>query len=182
MLSASSHYHLADVVDKGEHARKHKVLSSAYALKNLESWEYKVADKVERMIRRFDKRCTVPLPGGKHPDSEDLNVDFRMWTNLFSLDAIAALLSPNDSVFLTLATIASRHRTRTDLLWKQVSVKVCIPSLASSPICCGVVIIISSSTSYPISSHSTVARPRQITDGTVFFYDVAKRGWSVTEL
>lgn len=89
VITASSHYHLADVVDKGEHARKRKVLSSAYALKNLESWEYKVADKVERMIKQFDKRCTAPLPAGRHPDPEDLNVDFRMWTNFFSLDAIA---------------------------------------------------------------------------------------------
>ncbi|KAH8199398.1 hypothetical protein TruAng_006442 [Truncatella angustata] len=89
ILTASSHYHLADVVDKGEHARKRKVLSSAYALKNLESWEYKVADKVERMVAQFDQRCTAPLLAGMHPLPEDLNIDFRMWSNFFSLDAIA---------------------------------------------------------------------------------------------
>ncbi|KAH8669100.1 cytochrome P450 [Xylariales sp. PMI_506] len=89
VLTAGSHYHLADVVDKSEHARKRKVLASAYALKNLEAWEYKVADKVERMIAQFDKRCTAPLSPGQNPDAKDLTIDFRMWTNFFSLDAIA---------------------------------------------------------------------------------------------
>ena len=36
VITAGSHFHLADVIDKPEHARKRKVLSSAYALKNLE--------------------------------------------------------------------------------------------------------------------------------------------------
>ncbi|KAI9879292.1 MAG: hypothetical protein M1823_006852, partial [Watsoniomyces obsoletus] len=45
LVTAGSHFHLADVIDKPDHARKRKVLSSAYALKNLEGWEHKVADK-----------------------------------------------------------------------------------------------------------------------------------------
>lgn len=89
ILTAGTHYHLADVIDKPDHARKRKVLSSAYALKNLEEWEHKVADKVERMIGQFDARCTAPLPEGTYPKPEDLNVDYRAWTNFFSLDAIA---------------------------------------------------------------------------------------------
>ncbi|KAM5345984.1 hypothetical protein ACJ41O_011845 [Fusarium nematophilum] len=90
VLTAGTHYHLADVIDKPDHARKRKVLSSAYALKNLEGWEYKVADKVQRMIAHFDKCCTAPLPEGvRYPDPKDVNVDFRAWTNFFSLDAIA---------------------------------------------------------------------------------------------
>ncbi|KAH8683564.1 cytochrome P450 [Ilyonectria robusta] len=90
ILTAGSHFNLADVVDKPDHARKRKVLSSAYALKNLERWEYKVADKVARMIAQFDKRSTAPLPKGvKYASAEDLTVDFRAWTNFFSLDAIA---------------------------------------------------------------------------------------------
>jgi len=54
-LTSGTHYHLADVIDKGEHARKHKVLSSTYDLNNLENWEHKVADKVERLIAQLDK-------------------------------------------------------------------------------------------------------------------------------
>lgn len=77
-IQAGTHFHLADVVDKPEHARKRKVLSSAYALKNLENWEFKVADKLERLIAQFDKRA----------DGETV-VDYRPWTNYFTIDAIA---------------------------------------------------------------------------------------------
>lgn len=90
IISAGSHYHLADVVDKPEHARKRKVLSSAYALKNLERWEHKVADKVERMMVHVDTKCTAPLAHGQTFASKgDVLVDFRAWINFFSLDAIA---------------------------------------------------------------------------------------------
>lgn len=92
VLTAGTHYHLADVVDKRDHARKRKVLSSAYALKNLEGWEHKVADKTARMVAHFDKCCTAPLNSTtKVPDKNDLTVDYRAWTNFFSLDAIAAI-------------------------------------------------------------------------------------------
>ncbi|KAF7194926.1 Benzoate 4-monooxygenase [Pseudocercospora fuligena] len=77
-VQAGTHMHLADVVDKPEHARKRKVLSSAYALKNLEDWEFKVADKVERLIAQFDKRA----------DGQTV-IDYRPWTNYFTIDAIA---------------------------------------------------------------------------------------------
>jgi cytochrome P450 len=86
---AGTHYHLADVTDKLEHQRKRRVLSSAYALKNLESWEYKVSDKTSRLITAFDARCTTALPRGASPKKEDLNIDYRTWTNFFTLDAIA---------------------------------------------------------------------------------------------
>jgi cytochrome P450 len=78
------------VIDKPEHARKRKVLSAAYALKNLENWEHKVSDKTERFIRAFDKRCTAPLSKEQIClDPEDLTVDYREYTNFFTLDAIA---------------------------------------------------------------------------------------------
>lgn len=90
LVTAGSHFHLADVIDKPDHARKRKVLSSAYALKNLEGWEHKVADKTARMIRHFDRCCSEAMPrGSKVPDAKDLNVDYRAWSNFFSLDAIA---------------------------------------------------------------------------------------------
>ncbi len=90
LVTAGSHFHLADVVDKPDHARKRKVLSSAYALKNLEGWEHKVADKTARMIAHFEKCCTKPLPvHSAIPEAKDLNVDYRAWSNFFTLDAIA---------------------------------------------------------------------------------------------
>ncbi|KAF2031748.1 cytochrome P450 monooxygenase [Setomelanomma holmii] len=89
VISAGSHYHLADVVDKHDHARKRKLLSSAYAIKNLEGWEHKVADKTMKLNRHLDQCCTAPLRPGELPKPEDVNVDYRKWTNFFTLDAIA---------------------------------------------------------------------------------------------
>ncbi|KAL2441232.1 Cytochrome P450 monooxygenase [Exophiala dermatitidis] len=97
---AGSHYHLADVIDKAEHARKRKMLSSAYAIKNLEGWEYKVADMAGRLIRAFDARCTAPLPAGQDPKEEDLTIDYRKWTNLFTVAAIANIGLSEDLGFL----------------------------------------------------------------------------------
>ncbi|KAH7176387.1 cytochrome P450 [Dactylonectria macrodidyma] len=88
-LTATKHYHLADVVDKPEHARKRRVLSAAYSLKTLENWEHKVADKVQRLIAQWDPRCTSPPMGNMPPGPEELTVDVRAWTNFFTLDAIA---------------------------------------------------------------------------------------------
>jgi cytochrome P450 len=93
---AGTHYHLADVIDKPDHARKRKMLSSAYAIKNLENWEHKVADMITRLIRAFDARCTPALEQGQRPTEADLTVDYRMWSNLFTVCAIANIgLSEN---------------------------------------------------------------------------------------
>ncbi|RMJ24378.1 Cytochrome p450 [Aspergillus sp. HF37] len=89
-ITAGSHFHLADVVDKPEHARKRKVLSSAYALKNLENWEFKVTDKAERLLAHFDRVCSKPpAPGRTQFAPHDLNVDLRGWTNFLTLDVMA---------------------------------------------------------------------------------------------
>lgn len=89
VITAGSHYHLADVIDKHDHARKRKLMSSAYAIKNLEGWEHKVADKTQKLLKHFDECCTAPLAPGQLPQSEDVNLDYRKWTNFFTLDAIA---------------------------------------------------------------------------------------------
>lgn len=86
---AGSHHHLADTTDKLDHQRKRRIMSSAYALKNLEGWEHKVADKVARFITAADAHCTQPLKEGAIPAPEDLTFDYRAFGNFFSLDAIA---------------------------------------------------------------------------------------------
>jgi hypothetical protein len=86
---AGTHHHLADVRDKLDHQRKRRILSSAYALKNLEGWEHKVADKTVRFIRAADARCTQPLKKGMAPTPQDLTFDYRTYANFFTLDAIA---------------------------------------------------------------------------------------------
>ncbi|KAJ5114818.1 benzoate 4-monooxygenase cytochrome P450 [Penicillium alfredii] len=79
---------ILNVVDKEDHARKRRMLSNAFAAKSLEHWEFKIADKVKKLVAQFDWRCTDPLDG--HPvDAKDLTINFRFWSNLFTLDAIA---------------------------------------------------------------------------------------------
>ena len=75
-MAVGTHFNVADVIDKKEHQRKRKLLASAYALKNLEEWEFKVADKVERLLAQLDRRINTVI-------------DMKPWFNYFSLDAIA---------------------------------------------------------------------------------------------
>lgn len=99
-ILSGSHSHLADVVDRAEHARKRKTMSSAYAIKNLENWEFKVANMVREMITALDTQCTEPLRKTERPNQEDLNTDFRMWSNLFSIAAITNIGLSEDLGFL----------------------------------------------------------------------------------
>ncbi|KAI8680357.1 hypothetical protein NCS57_00316200 [Fusarium keratoplasticum] len=89
VVTGGSHTHLADVVNKADHARKRRVLSSAYAIKNLEDWEYKVADKTERFIKACDAACTLPPKTSADPQLDELTFDYRKWTNFFTVEAIA---------------------------------------------------------------------------------------------
>jgi cytochrome P450 len=86
---AGTHHHLADTTDKLDHQRKRRILASAYALKNLEGWEHKVADKTARFIVAADARCTQALKKGMGPAPEDLVFDYRAYSNFFTLDAVA---------------------------------------------------------------------------------------------
>ncbi|EXJ72396.1 uncharacterized protein A1O5_04900 [Cladophialophora psammophila CBS 110553] len=89
VILRGTHTHLIDVVDKVEHGRKRKQLSSAFAIKNLEAWEFKVAEVTERLLKQFDIHCTAPLPiEDGVPDPADLNLDYGKWINLFTIEAI----------------------------------------------------------------------------------------------
>ncbi|PTB49767.1 hypothetical protein M431DRAFT_542207 [Trichoderma harzianum CBS 226.95] len=80
VTAAGTHPSLLDVVDKQEHARKRRILSHAFATRNLEQWEFKVTDKVQKLVAQFDLLCH---------DKQEAIVDFRMWSNLFTIEAIA---------------------------------------------------------------------------------------------
>ncbi|KAI8227656.1 hypothetical protein K4K54_002781 [Colletotrichum sp. SAR 10_86] len=73
------HAGLIEVIDKQDHAAKRRILSNAFATRNLEQWEFKVADKVRRLTQRFDHACA---------DKGLAVVDFRKWANLFTVEAI----------------------------------------------------------------------------------------------
>lgn len=79
-LTRGGHANLLDVVDKNEHARKRRLLSNAFATRNLQHWEFKIADKVRRLLAQLDAACE---------DCGEGQIDFRRWTNLFTVDAIA---------------------------------------------------------------------------------------------
>ncbi|KAL2679188.1 hypothetical protein Neosp_009951 [[Neocosmospora] mangrovei] len=83
---AGPHASLLDVIDKEAHARKRRYMSHALATRNLETWEHKVTDKVRRLIRQFDHICD----GAASATNTDTGtLDFRKWTNLFTVEAIA---------------------------------------------------------------------------------------------
>jgi cytochrome P450 len=79
-LNAAGEYHnIFDAVDKADHARKRRLLSHAFATRNLVQWEYKVNDKIRRMVTQFDRFCGEGSPP----------LDYRKWSNLFTIEAIA---------------------------------------------------------------------------------------------
>ena len=56
--------------------------------KNLEGWEHKITDKMEHLEKHLDACCTEPLVKETDPKATDLKVDYRAWTNFFTIDAI----------------------------------------------------------------------------------------------
>ncbi|OOF99276.1 hypothetical protein ASPCADRAFT_42848 [Aspergillus carbonarius ITEM 5010] len=89
VILGGTHTHLFDVVDKGEHSRKRKTLSAAFAIKHLERWEFKVAQTTQRLLKAMDGHCTVPLLSNQTiPDPRDITLDFNKWVYLFTIEAI----------------------------------------------------------------------------------------------
>ena len=96
-ILGGTHTHLFDSIDKTEHARKRKVLSAAFAIKNLENWEFKFAQVVGRTMAVFEKHCTKPLTNFAEPlDPADLTVDFNKFINLFTIEAINKIALSSD--------------------------------------------------------------------------------------
>lgn len=77
------HPGLIDVIDKESHAFKRRILSHAFATRNLETWESKVTDKVRKFLIQFDRLSD--------PHGDAAPVDIREWFGLFTVDAIADL-------------------------------------------------------------------------------------------
>ncbi|KAK2011851.1 cytochrome P450 [Colletotrichum eremochloae] len=88
-ILAGTHRQLFDVVDKAEHARKRKLLSAAFATKNLENWEYKVNYTAQRLIKALDERCIASPRNRKSvAHAENVAIDFNHWINLWTIEAI----------------------------------------------------------------------------------------------
>ncbi|PSN64871.1 cytochrome P450 [Corynespora cassiicola Philippines] len=84
-----THTHLIDVIDKPDHSRKRKLMSAAFAIKNLENWEYKVSSLTQRLIDAFDMCCSGP-PSKEQTrvDPSEGTIDFNRWINLWTIEAI----------------------------------------------------------------------------------------------
>lgn len=102
-VTAGPHPSLLDVVDKERHSTKRKRLAAAFAAKNLEGWEYKVVDKCTRLVRQFDLLCSQSPKG---TGSEGVTVDWRLWSNLFTVEAIADIALSQHLGLLEAATDA----------------------------------------------------------------------------
>ncbi|KAL9067843.1 MAG: hypothetical protein Q9157_006676 [Trypethelium eluteriae] len=91
---AGGHANLLSATDRGEHAVKRKRLAAAFAARHLAGWEEKVRDKCERLVRELDARCAGGKGGfgeSEKGDGREVGgwVDFRLWFNLFTIEAIA---------------------------------------------------------------------------------------------
>jgi cytochrome P450 len=80
---------LLSVVDKHAHSIKRKRFSRAFATAHLLDWEYKVVHNVGKFLKQVDH----------HIDSGQ-EMDFRHWSNLFTLDAIMSIALSLDSNFI----------------------------------------------------------------------------------
>jgi hypothetical protein len=78
---------LLTAVDRGLHAMKRKRMAAAFATSHLVDWEHKIVDKIQILLNQVDARCGVP-------------VDWRLWSNLFTLDAIMDIALSHRSGFL----------------------------------------------------------------------------------
>lgn len=74
----------------------------------------------ERLIKAFDERCTEPLHSNQLPKEVDLKVDYRMWTNLYTIAAMASIGLSEDLRFLDQGSDLVKSESRDGAI-KQVS-------------------------------------------------------------
>lgn len=60
-------------------------MANVFATRNLDTWEHKVVNKIQRLARQFDAVCAKSAAGNNESDSV---IDFRKWSNLFTIEAI----------------------------------------------------------------------------------------------
>lgn len=96
--TAGSHTNILNSINNEEHGIKRKRLAAAFALKNLENaWEFKVVEKIQRLVAQFDQYAQLDL---KTSVTSSQPIDFRKWSNLFTVEAIADIALSKDLGFL----------------------------------------------------------------------------------
>ncbi|KAE8143442.1 cytochrome P450 [Aspergillus pseudotamarii] len=89
LQNGEGHMNILNVIDREDHNRKRRMLSHAFSTKNLESWEFKITDKVEKLVAQLDRRAHAPSWNNSPNQPNTSMVDLRYWFNLFTVDAIA---------------------------------------------------------------------------------------------
>ncbi|KAB8251711.1 cytochrome P450 [Aspergillus flavus] len=89
LQNGEGHMNILNVIDREDHNRKRRMLSQAFSTKNLESWEFKITDKVEKLVAQFDRRAHPPAWKNEPSQPNNTTVDVRYWFNLFTVDVIA---------------------------------------------------------------------------------------------
>ena len=93
--------HLVNIVDRSEHSQRRRTVATAYAPKNIHSWESAVADWVANLVAQMDSLCTTPpTPTDGGPRVEDLNFEGMQWSNLFSFEAVGKIGLSKDLHFI----------------------------------------------------------------------------------
>ncbi|RAK84935.1 benzoate 4-monooxygenase cytochrome P450 [Aspergillus costaricaensis CBS 115574] len=83
-----THSNMLNTISRDDHSRKRRMLANAFSTKNLEQWEFKIADKVKRLLGKLDGMC-IPSSSNAVMNGDGDEVDLRYWLNLFTVDAIA---------------------------------------------------------------------------------------------
>ncbi|KAB8221472.1 cytochrome P450 [Aspergillus novoparasiticus] len=89
LQNGEGHMNILNVIDREDHNRKRRMLSHAFSTKNLESWEFKIANKVEKLVAQFDRRAHSLAWKNGPSQPRDSMVNVRYWFNLLTVDAIA---------------------------------------------------------------------------------------------
>lgn len=93
--------HLTNMTSKPYHSERRHMVASAYAPKNVESWEPKVSDLAVTLLNKMDALCTSPLPTGQIiPTKEDLKWDGNHWGVIFALEAVGRIAVSADLGFV----------------------------------------------------------------------------------
>lgn len=83
-------------------------------------------------MRAFDERCTVPLAkeANQRPHPDDLTVDYRTWTNFFTIEAIADIGLSERLGFLDSGSDSCTAERMDGTIYKVPSYRACLHATA----------------------------------------------------
>lgn len=94
--------HLVNISSRSLHSSRRKMVATAYAPKNIEAWEPKIAETTSLLISKMDALCTTPLAleGFRISPQEDLTFDGNLWPMLYCFEGVIKIGLSKDVGFL----------------------------------------------------------------------------------